>query len=430
MKTSELYQLFLEYPLISTDTRHIAPNSIFFALKGANFNGNDFAEAALKAGAAYCVVDEPRDNHTEKCIMVKDVLLMLQYLANHHIIQLDIPVLALTGTNGKTTTKELIREVLATTYNVTATEGNLNNHIGVPLTLLKCTTDTEIAVIEIGANHIGEIAALCKIAEPKYGLITNIGKAHLEGFGSYEGVITAKTELYEYIRKADGTLFVNADDKLLVKECPIDTDVYTYGKDEDNDVAASDIDSTEFLTLMYKGNEVKTNLVGAYNKNNVMAAMAIGQYFEVPENELLSAISNYAPTNNRSQRIEKGSNTIVMDAYNANPSSMSVAIENFAKQKNDNKILILGDMFELGIYANEEHTHIARLAQKYPLKKVYFVGNAFKAIAKDITPKNDTIFLSTTAELLEILKSNAITNGLILIKGSRGMKLEMALEAI
>jgi len=390
MEIEQLHRLFEQHPHISTDTRKIIPNSIFFALKGANFNGNQFAVQALKSGAAYAVIDEVPAEKNERLIEVKDSLKCLQQLAAFHRKKLGTPILAITGTNGKTTTKELTAAVLSMKYKLCFTQGNLNNHIGVPLTLLQMDSSTEMAVIEMGANHPGEIDALCQIAAPDFGLITNVGKAHLEGFGSFEGVVQTKTELYRFLKGE-----------------PASTDYFVVAK-----------------VLFPKGwLYLKSKLIGSYNFDNILAAACIGHYFQVDPLLIQKAIENYTPSNNRSQLIETGANKIIMDAYNANPTSMMASLHNFISIRHPQKVLILGDMLELGQESESEHQKIVDFISENEFEQVFLVGKNFsKTSDRQKTKKFDN------AELLtDYLTKQPLENKLILIKGSRGISLEKTL---
>jgi len=433
MKTiEEIYTIYKKYPLVCTDTRKIQPDSIFCALKGSNFNGNEFAEDALKKGSKYAIIDEKKFYKDERFILVEDVLTFLQTLSQHHRKQLNIPVIAITGSNGKTTTKELIRMVLAKKFKTFATQGNLNNHIGVPLTLLSINDSCEIAVIEMGANHIGEIAFLSDIAQPNFGIITNIGKAHLEGFGSLEGVKKAKSELYDYIKKYKGNIFVNYDNKLL-RDLSSKISRITYGTDETCDCSGKLISVNPFVTLKYKwkteekktneSNEIKSYLLGMHNFENILAAICIGSYFGVEHENIKEAIENYLPSNSRSQLIEKGTNKIILDAYNANPSSMKLAIENFSKLKVENKVLILGGMAELGTESIEEHITLINLIQKYNWKFVTLVGGDFLKI------NHPFLSFENNIEAKNWLQKQKFENSYLLVKGSRSIKLEIILDA-
>jgi len=423
----ELYKIFEEHPVICTDTRNIKSGSLFFALKGANFNANEFAEQAIIKGAAYSIIDEEK-YYADHCILVSDVLATLQKLATHHRSQFNIPVIGITGTNGKTTTKELTACVLSQKYKTLFTQGNLNNHIGVPLTLLSLSKEHEMAVIEMGANHVGEIDILCRIAEPDFGIITNIGKAHLEGFGGYEGVIKAKSELYKYIKEKNGELFVNADDELLMRLA--DGVYFTYGTSVNADIRGIQ-DPKSFLAKgmieMIDGEEIQvsSSLAGAYNFYNILAATCIGFYFEVSPQQIKEAIEAYIPSNNRSQIVKKGSNTIWVDAYNANPSSMKIAIENFAVSNTPGKVLILGDMFELGEDSHKEHQAIAELIEKHhDWKGVYLIGKEFSLV------KSSGKLFHTVEDFIKWVSENPFTDASILLKGSRGMQMERILELI
>lgn len=422
-----VYTIFETYPRISTDSRNIEPNSIFFALKGENFNGNRFAADALKKGAAYAVVDEEEVLISEKTILVGDVLQSLKNLANFHRKKLAIPVLAITGTNGKTTTKELVSAVLAEKFKVGFTQGNLNNHIGVPLTLLQMKNETEFGVVEMGANHPGEIAELCTIAEPNYGIITNIGKAHLEGFGSFEGVKNTKAELYRYLEKYDGTVFYNSENPILTELAVSLNKKISYGT-KDADFIGELLESPPFLNL--KANFKKcalylnTHLIGDFNFENVMAAACIGNYFGVDPLKIQQALNNYQPTNNRSQLIKKGELKITMDAYNANPTSMQASIKSFLSQVSGNPWLILGDMLELGEFSRDEHIAILELLKNYPDTQVLVVGKNFAEVAANFNCRS----FENANQLCHYLQKNKISKGEILIKGSRGIQLEKALD--
>jgi len=426
MKLKELHQLFLKSSGICTDTRKITKGCLFFALKGDNFNGNEFAQEALDKGALKVVIDQiGYHKNTGETILCADTLRRLQKLANFHRKVCDIPVLSLTGSNGKTTTKELIGDVLSQKFNTLATQGNFNNHIGVPLTLLSIDSNTEMAVVEMGANHLGEIDQLCKITEPDYGYITNFGKAHLEGFGSLEGVIQAKTELYKHLYQDKKMVFVNGNDP---KQVALSKSIkrYTFG-DEEQDCNVKLLDATNKLIVKYKDCTIHSHLIGIYNFHNIAAAIAIGDYFEVEAEKIKSAIENYIPENNRSQIIEKGSNRIILDAYNANPTSMMAALETFKQLKGDNKILFLGDMFELGNHAEKEHQNIITFLNENKLGTCYLIGNIFfKTNSTNTQIHQFTDFDS----LKEQLQNMSFNNCTILIKASRGMALERILEYI
>ena len=425
MKIQELHSAFLANPSVSTDTRKIKENDIFFALKGENFNGNTYAQKALDCGASLVIIDEEDYFIDQRTIVVDDVLNTLQRLASYHRKQCKAQVISLTGSNGKTTTKELINAVLSTTYKTIATEGNLNNHIGVPLTLLSIKLDTEIAIVEMGANHQKEISFLCSIAEPDFGYITNFGKAHLEGFGGVDGVIKGKSELYDYLISNKKSIFLNADDSIQLEK--LDTYIKKYGFSIENskyyNIAL--VEAQPFVTIEAEGTTMKSNLIGTYNFTNCCAAIIIGKYFNVDLSEIKKAIESYTPDNNRSQIIDKNGHYIILDAYNANPSSMKVALENFATLKKDKKVLILGDMFELGDSAKEEHQNIADLALDLIFEKVILVGENFNTTStKYIKLKNfDDLKIYLTESKLKPKSS-------ILIKGSRGMALERVLDLI
>jgi UDP-N-acetylmuramoyl-tripeptide--D-alanyl-D-alanine ligase len=421
----QLYEKYLDSSGVSTDTRKITPNSIFFALTGDNFDGNKFAADALSSGAKYAVVDNPEVVKDERYLLVTDVLTALQDVARYHRQKLNIPIFGLTGSNGKTTTKELIREVLSTKFNVIATEGNLNNHIGVPLTILRITSDTEVAVIEMGANHIGEIATLCEIAQPTHGLITNIGKAHLEGFGNYEGVIRAKSELYHYLIQHDGLLFINSDDPLLKNMSKRIKDPLFYNNPGDF-YACQLLSANPYVDFNSEaGEKVSTSLIGTYNFKNIAAALCVGKYFKVDENIANKAIADYVPKNNRSQIITTEKNQIILDAYNANPVSMKAALENLAAMEHPNKVVILGDMFELGDDTELEHKNIINQVVQMELSSALLCG---KASSKASASSSSIASFGTKDELIEYLKSKPITGALILIKASRGMGLETLVE--
>jgi UDP-N-acetylmuramoyl-tripeptide--D-alanyl-D-alanine ligase len=421
MKISELYKIYKQYPNVCTDTRSITKGCIFFALKGEHFNGNTFANEAIKNGAKYSIIDE-KEYESENTILVKDVLQTLQQLANYHRKQFNIPVIGITGTNGKTTSKELINAVLNKHFKTSYTQGNLNNHIGVPLTLLSIKNDCEIAIIEMGANHIGEIKELCEIAEPNFGIITNIGTAHIEGFGSKEGVIKTKNEMYDFIAKNEGLIFTNNDDELL-KQLSSSIKKYTYGK-KNAECIASLLSETPNINLDWNNNEINSTLYGGYNFYNILLAICVGQYFKVPNDNIIKGIETYVSTNNRSQLIQLDTLEIYLDAYNANPSSMNVAIDSFSSNSSQNKLMILGDMLELGSVSKIEHQNIIEKAKALGINTI-FVGNQFY----NFNTKYPFSYFKNTAELLEWLnQNNAIKYDSILIKGSRGIKLEQVAE--
>jgi UDP-N-acetylmuramoyl-tripeptide--D-alanyl-D-alanine ligase len=430
MNLEAIYRVFLNHPMVTTDSRKIDEGSIFFALKGDNFNGNSFALAALEKGASFAIVDEPEFARHEKIFLVENVLQTLQDLARLHRQKLGIPVLAITGTNGKTTTKELVSAVLSKKYNLISTKGNLNNHIGVPLTLLSFGQDTEFGVVEMGANHPGEIDALCRIALPNFGLITNVGRAHLEGFGSFEGVIQTKTELYRFLEKNDGTIFINnANPFLADKAKNVNKIGYTTSKSfeglEGEAISADPL--LLFKVLFPKGwLYLKTNLVGSYNLENVLAAAAIGEYFGIDPTEIAAAIEGYQPDNNRSQMVVTTRNRLLMDAYNANPSSTRAALENFDHIDAPKKGVMLGDMLELGTVSQDEHQKIVDFLGTLKLDLIYLVGPHYSACN---LPSSFQHF-KHSEELASYLESANLSEYLLLIKGSRGMKLETILPEL
>nr|WP_322625239.1 UDP-N-acetylmuramoyl-tripeptide--D-alanyl-D-alanine ligase [uncultured Flavobacterium sp.] len=427
MQTSELYPYFLQSSGICTDTRKITPGCLFVALKGDRFDANTFAATALEQGAAYALIDNPEYTVEGKTLLVKDSLEALQALARYHRQQLGLPVIALTGSNGKTTTKELINAVLSTTYNTTATIGNLNNHIGVPLTLLSFTKDTEIGIVEMGANHQKEIEFLCSIAEPNFGYITNFGKAHLEGFGGVEGVIKGKSELYQYLETHTKTAFVNLDDPIQ-HDKTIQLSKYTFSAGKHNsDVTVEGIEANPMVKLYYKVLHIQSNLIGIYNAANISAAITIGNYFKVADELIKQAIENYTPTNNRSQLMEKNGNHIILDAYNANPSSMAAAIANFRQLEAKDKIAFLGDMFELGTESPDEHKKVIALLEDAEDIEVFFVGKDFYNQA---TSANHFHFYEDFDAVKQALIGKTFSGNTILIKGSRGMALERILDLI
>lgn len=433
MKTEELYNIFRENRKISTDSRKLIPGSIFFALKGGNFDGNKFALEALEKGCSFAVTDDPSIPQHKGIIRVKDVLKSLQELAAFHRKQLDIPFIGITGSNGKTTSKELIAAVLGRKFRVCATTGNLNNHIGVPLTILS-VNDHDIAIIEMGANHIGEIAALCRIADPDFGIITNIGKAHLEGFGSAEGVIRGKSELYDHLRISNGTAFVDGTNDLLIRlSGERNLSAIYFGNRNDSSCRGNITGNSKFLSIQFSfpGQDemyrVNSSLVGDYNLSNLLAAACIGNYFGVGATEIVKSLEEYQPSNNRSQLIKTDKNRIVMDAYNANPSSMEGAISNFLSLEEDlEKMIILGDMLELGEYSAEEHSMVINRLESINFKNFILVGPQFGSVAKEKAAR----CFKNVDELLEHFRSNPVVNHSILIKGSRGIQLEKLLEVL
>ena len=427
MKIEKLHQLFLKFNVVSTDTRSISNGALFFALKGDNFNGNDFAKKALDSGASYCIIDEQQSQSNARFILVPDVLITLQELANFHRKYLNIPIIAITGSNGKTTTKELINSVLGQRYKTHATQGNYNNHIGVPLTLLQMDTSVDIGIVEMGANHIGEISNLCQISAPNYGYITNFGKAHLEGFGSAEGVVKGKCELYDYLKINKGVVFINGDDKKQVQQIGDYNSVNIFSKDNSSNIQVSMTSQTPFISFESQGCTMESQLVGVYNFSNAAAAIAMGCFFEVSLENIKKGIASYTPNNNRSQIIQKGSNTIILDAYNANPSSMEVALDNFNSMKSPLKIVILGDMFELGVHSKSEHQAVIDEVNSLNFSSSYYVGSHFFELAYDSSKAN---FFKTTESFRNQLQSLVIKDALILIKGSRGMALESILDSL
>ena len=413
MKISDLYKIFLKYPKVSTDSRNIDKDCIFFSLSGPNFDGNKFAKQALDKGALYAIVSNKKYALNNKYIVVENTLTTLQDLAKFHRKKLKIPFIAITGTNGKTTSKELIYNCLQKSLSTGYTKGNLNNHIGVPLTILTITKAHQIAIIEMGANHIGEIKLLCEITQPNYGVITNIGLAHLEGFKSLEGIQRAKKELYDYIKLSNGSIFINNEDKFLNI---ISTDIKRISYGKSGDVAGNIASSIPFININYKGTIINSNLSGNYQFDNIMLSICIAEYFQIKYVDIVKAISEYTPSNNRSQIIKTSNNKILLDAYNANPSSMKASIDSFASDKNSNKILILGDMFELGDYSSEEHKKIVELAKRTKIKS-FFIGKNFKY-------HNTENSYDTIENFIKNLEENPIIDCFIFIKGSRGITLE------
>ncbi|MFT4017569.1 MAG: UDP-N-acetylmuramoyl-tripeptide--D-alanyl-D-alanine ligase [Agriterribacter sp.] len=427
MRIEQLYDHFLQFSSVETDTRKLKPGDIFFALKGPSFNGNLFAKKALDEGAAFVVVDEDPGFSDNRIIRTANVLTTLQELAGYHRQQFNIPVIAITGSNGKTTTKELVHAVLSSAYRTYTTQGNLNNHIGIPLTLLAIKKDAEIAVVEMGANHLKEIEGYCVYTAPTHGLITNCGKAHLEGFGGIEGVRKGKGELFDYLRLNNGTAFVMWDYDYLREMSKGIPTICTYGTDAAN-ITGNTIKSEPFLEIGWikAGNimPVQTQLVGDYNLPNVLAAIAAGKYFKVPDEKIIASIQQYTPSNSRSQLIEKGSNKIILDAYNANPSSMKLAIENFSKIRADNKVLVLGAMMELGPESKKEHQDIISLIKNYTWSNVILVGGDFEGIAEPF------VYFKNATEATAWLKQHKPVNSSLLVKGSRSMKMETILDVL
>lgn len=431
MSIKDLYEIYKGFPQVVIDSRKVEKDCLFFALKGANFDGNEFAPEALEKGAAFAIIDNKKYKKDERCILTEDVLSTLQQLATFHRRQFSIPVIGLTGSNGKTTTKELLASVLDTQYNVHFTKGNFNNHIGVPLTLLAMKPETEIAVIEMGANHQGEIDLLSRIAEPTHGLITNIGKAHLEGFGGIEGVKKGKSELYRYLYDHGGTVFLNQDENFLQDLLPRGTKQITYGSDPAK--------SPAFLFELIKEKpvlevactrgaeeafEVRTRLSGLYNYSNIITAMALGLYFKVPPGRIHHGISLYLPDNNRSQVLKKEGYELVLDAYNANPTSMLASLKNFISMEASGKIAILGEMLELGADAPQEHNAIGQLAKSANFENLLMVGKGFKPFAR----ANEIRWFETAEEVKAWLSSVSLKGKTIFVKGSRGVGLEKIFE--
>lgn len=419
--------MFLQCTSLSIDTRKIEKDSMFFAIKGENFDANTFAQQALDLGALYVIIDNKSYWIDERTIVVENSLETLQELAKFHRAYLKLPIVALTGSNGKTTTKELINVVLSQKFKTKATIGNLNNHIGLPLTLLSFNSETEIGIVEMGANHKKEIEFLCEIAQPDYGYITNFGKAHLEGFGGVEGVIQGKSEMYQYLSKNGKTVFVNLEDPIQIeKSAGIQS--FTFGINKENaDLNIKSIEANPFVKINYNNFVVESHLIGLYNANNINAAVAIGKYFKVEDTAIKSAIENYIPANNRSQLLKKGSNEIILDAYNANPSSMAVAITNFLQLENQNKIMILGDMFELGEESHAEHKAIVDSLKGQDKSVCYLIGKSF--YENQVSGENIKFF-ETFDAFAAFLKTIHFNENTILIKGSRGMALERTLEYI
>ncbi len=425
MDIKYIHSLFLKCQSVSIDTRKIEANSLFIAIKGERFDANTFAKEALEKGASYVVIDNGNFFIDDRTILVEDSLVTLQELAKFHREYLKLPIIALTGSNGKTTTKELINVVLSRKFKTKATVGNLNNHIGVPLTLLSFTSETEIGIVEMGANHKKEIEFLCGLAKPDYGYITNFGKAHLEGFGGTQGVIEGKSEMYQYLSANDKLAFINLEDPIQVEKSKR-LHFYSFGVKKDNaDVNITAIKANPFVEITFSNLTIKSHLIGLYNSNNINAALTIGKYFNVADSEIKRAIESYIPENNRSQLLTKGTNEIILDAYNANPSSMAVAIANFLQLEKSNKIMILGDMFELGDESLAEHKGLIHSLLTEDSVRCYFVGLAFYA---NKTEKDNFRFYETFDAFSNEFKYLKIENSTILIKGSRGMALERTLE--
>jgi UDP-N-acetylmuramoyl-tripeptide--D-alanyl-D-alanine ligase len=427
MDISKIYALFNKYKSVSIDTRSIKPNDIFFAIKGPNFDGNNFALQAIKTGASYVISDNPDiSKKSDKIIYVENSIKALQKLANYHRRKLNTKIIAITGSNGKTTSKELILNVLKTKYKTTATKGNLNNHLGVPLSLLEINENTEFGIIEMGANHLNEIAQLCKIAEPSFGYITNFGNAHLEGFGSIEGVIKGKSELYNFLKNNKSLIFYNSENIIQTSLINNYKNTYTFGINSNSNCIINKSKSENTLNVSYQNKIIKSTIYGDYNFENICIAIAIGEYFEVDFKNIKKGIESYIPKNNRSQISLKNNNTIILDAYNANPTSMSLALESFKKTNYKNKMIILGDMFELGKDSNYYHQEITNSLEKINDSTIYIVGEYFCN-----TKHSDRIrSFSSSKELINNLSKTNVSNYSILIKGSRGMQLEKIIEFI
>lgn len=421
MSIIDLYDLFIHNPQITTDSRNCPKGSIFFALKGDKFDGNQYAGKALASGCVYAVIDNPDYYIGERTILVDNVLKTLQQLAHHHRKVLGLPIIGITGTNGKTTTKELLAAVLSTKFNLLYTEGNFNNHIGVPLTLLRLTHDHEMAVIEMGASHPGDIKELVDIVHPNYGIITNVGRAHLEGFGSFEGVIRTKGELYDYIRRSKGKIFIKKENEYL-QSIAKGIEQITYGNGDDAFASGQVVSCDPFLVFNWKQqgklHTVETRIIGSYNLDNVLAAVAVGRFFKIPAERISRAIAAYEPTNNRSQFKKTDNNELIIDAYNANPSSMKVALDNFITMPVQPKAIILGDMRELGPTSDELHAEVVAQIKKGQFDKVFLCGEHFSKVGKEFSP------FATTEAMVEELRKQPLKGYHILIKGSHSMGLE------
>lgn len=422
MEIEKIYELYLSHPCVTTDTRNCPKDSIFFALKGASFNGNEFASQAVESGCAYAFVDEPQYADGKRIFCVENCLATLQRLAQYHRQQLGITIIGITGTNGKTTTKELVSSVLQKKYSTLFTQGNLNNHIGVPLTLLRLTKEHELAVVEMGANHPGEIKTLVEIVRPNFGLITNVGKAHLEGFGSFEGVIRTKGELYDFLRANGGSVFINYDNENL-KRIAEGLPKVTYGKSASYDVSAELLSSDPFLSVRWKNHQIDSHLIGAYNFENMVAAIAVGFHFNVPDSSIVEALRSYVPQNNRSQLMETARNKLIVDAYNANPTSMAASLSNFFQMKSEKKVLILGDMKELGAESRGEHQRIADMLKGQNVQ-AYLLGPCFMEVETDF-PK-----FASTPDFAQWLSSSPIKGATVLVKGSNSMKLTSLVDLL
>lgn len=427
MEIKDIHKLFLQSNDIVIDTRKVKPKSFFVALKGDKYDANMFAKEALEKGAIYAIIDNPDYYIDHRTIIVQNSLVTLQELAKYHRNYLKLPIIALTGSNGKTTTKELIQAVLSKKYKTKATLGNLNNHIGVPLTILSFNSETEIGIVEMGANHQKEIQFLCEITNPDFGYITNFGKAHLEGFGGVEGVIKGKSEMYDYIRHNDKKVFVNIDDKIQ-EEKTKGLNRITFSTEIGNaNVFIKNITANPLVNILFNNSIIKSHLIGLYNANNINASITIGHYFGISDEDIKSSIESYIPDNNRSQLLSKNTNEIILDAYNANPSSMLVALENFIQLEKNNKVIIIGDMFELGNESIEEHESIVNYLKKEDQITCYFIGKYFYL---NKNSKNNHFFYKDFESFVSFLNENHFSNKTILIKGSRGMALERVLEYI
>ncbi len=427
MSTIEkIYELYKKAYTVTTDSRTITPGCVFVALKGEHFDGNDFALKVAEEGIAACVIADRQDlPKRDGLFVVEDSLKALQELAKLHREKLGLPVIGITGTNGKTTTKELVSAVLAKKYNIVFTQGNFNNQLGVPLTLLRIKPGTELAVVEMGASHPGDIDELTNLGEPNFGIITNIGRAHLRDFGGYEGVIKTKNEMYKYIAAHKGLLFVNKDNELLMGLAN-NINKVTYGTCSDADTQGRMLSANPYLSVEWNGHKIDTQLVGDYNFENVMAAICIGTYFKVAANDIVEALSSYCPTNNRSQVVETGKNRVIMDAYNANPTSMSHAIKNFRNIcKNDN-MLILGDMRELGEESEQEHKNILELLKELRFENVYLVGEEFSRVSEN---SGFSTFNDVEA-LIQHLASHPVSGKDILVKGSNSVHLNKTIDSL
>lgn len=428
MNLEGLYDLYIKNKRVTTDSRIVTKNALFFALKGENFNGNVYAQNALENGCSYAIIDEESYAENDKYIVVKNVLETLQKLGNYHRRRLGIPILGITGSNGKTTTKELISVVLAKRFKLTYTQGNLNNHIGVPLTLLSMDSETEFGVVEMGANHMKEIKQLCEIAEPDYGIITNIGKAHLEGFGSFENIIKTKKELYDYLKTNQGKVFYNYNNEILKKGInELKLDNIPFGS-KSSEIYGEILNTEQNLSLKVKIGEfigeIHSKLVGNYNLENILAAVSIGNYFNISPADIISAIESYIPKNNRSQLIKTNKNSIILDAYNANPTSVELSVKNFALLKKENNFLVLGDMLELGSESKKEHENIIKLLQSLNFKNVILVGDVYHSLKVP----DDYFQFENVNDLKKWLLENNISRSNVLIKGSRGIRLETIVE--